>query len=192
MTVCSDWLSARSTRVSGAPSSSKHPAKTCTVTPEQQTTFFDTAIKQGALSSNLFTVDLKKGAPGTYDFGFIDDSKHTGEITYTPVNPAQGFWEFTSTGYGVGNGSFKKSSIDAIADTGTTLVLIDDAIVADYYRSVRGAKFDNSQGGYVFPCSASLPNFVVGIESYHAVIPGSFINFAPTDNSGTSKLLLLA
>jgi aspergillopepsin I len=155
--------------------------------PEQQTTFFDTAIKQGALSSNLFTVDLKKGVPGTYDFGFIDDSKHTGTITYTPVNTANGFWEFTGTGYGVGSGAFKKTSIDAIADTGTTLVLIEDAIVQDYYKSVRGAKYDSRQGGYVFPCSASLPDFTVGIENYHAVIPGSFINFAPTDNAGTSE-----
>lgn len=139
------------------------------------------------LSSNLFTVDLKKGVPGTYDFGFIDDSKHTGKITYTPVNTANGFWEFTGTGYGVGNGSFKKSSIDAIADTGTTLILIEDAIVSDYYKSVRGAKYDNRQGGYVFPCSASLPDFTLGIQSYHAVVPGSFINFAPTDDTGTSE-----
>jgi aspergillopepsin I len=139
------------------------------------------------LSSNLFTVDLKKGAPGTYDFGFIDNSKHTGQITYTPVDSSQGFWEFTSTGYGIGNGSFKKSNIDAIADTGTTLLLMDDAVVSAYYKQVRSAKYDNSQGGYTFPCSTTLPSFSVGIGSYHAAIPGSFMNFAPTDDSGSSK-----
>ncbi|KIX06936.1 uncharacterized protein Z518_04912 [Rhinocladiella mackenziei CBS 650.93] len=154
-----------------------------TVQPDQQTTFFDTAIQQGVLSQNLFTVDLKKGEPGTYDFGFIDDSKHTGDITYTPVDTANGFWEFTGTGYAVGDGSFQQQSIDAIADTGTTLLLMDDSIVSAYYDQVDGAKYDNTQGGYTFPCSADLPDFAVGIEDYHAVIPGSFMNFAPADSS---------
>ncbi|EXJ96072.1 aspergillopepsin I [Capronia coronata CBS 617.96] len=154
-----------------------------TVQPTQQTTFFDTAINEGALDQNVFTADLKKGAPGTYNFGFIDGSKHTGAITYTPVNTANGFWEFTGTGYGVGDGSFQQISIDAIADTGTTLLLLDDSIVSDYYSQVSSARYDNTQGGYIFPCSASLPDFVVGIEDYHAVVPGSFINFAPATGS---------
>jgi len=158
-----------------------------TVQPEQQTTFFDTAIAEGALEANVFTADLKKGAPGTYDFGFIDSSKYTGEITYTPVNNANGFWEFTGTGYAVGSGSFKSKSIDAIADTGTTLLLMDDAIVSAYYKQVEGAQYDNSQGGYVFSCSATLPDFTVGIGSFNAVIPGSFMNYSPTDDSGSCK-----
>jgi aspergillopepsin I len=69
-----------------------------TVTPKSQTTFFDTAINEGVLSENLFAVDLKKGAPGSYDFGFIDSSKYTGDITYTDVDSSQGFWGFTSSG----------------------------------------------------------------------------------------------
>ena len=158
-----------------------------TVQPDQQTTFFDTAIAQGVLDQNLFAVDLKKGAPGTYDFGYIDDSKHTGEITYTPVDNSQGFWQFTSTGYGVGSGSFKSESIDAIADTGTTLLLVDDAIVSAYYDQVSGATYDNTQGGYVFSCTADLPDFVVGVENAKLTIPGSFINFAPTDDSSTCE-----
>lgn len=130
---------------------------------------------------------MKKGQPGTYDFGFIDDSKHTGDITYTPVNTANGFWEFTGTGYQIGSGQFKKQSIDAIADTGTTLLLVDDSIVSAYYDQVDGAQFDNSQGGYTFPCNADLPDFALGIKDYHAVIPGSFINLAPADSSGSSE-----
>ncbi|ETN38819.1 uncharacterized protein HMPREF1541_06858 [Cyphellophora europaea CBS 101466] len=154
------------------------------VQPTQQKTFFDTAIDQGVLSQNLFTVDLKKGAPGTYDFGFIDDSKHTGEIHYTDIDSSQGFWEFTGTGYGVGNGSFQQQSIDAIADTGTTLILIEDDIVEAYYKEVSGAEYDSQQGGYTFSCDAELPDFFLGIGDYQAKVPGSFINLAPVDNSG--------
>ena len=161
------------------------------VQPEQQTTFFDTAVSQGVLSSNLFTVDLKKGEPGTYDFGFIDDSKHTGEITYTKVNNAQGFWEFTGTGYGVGSGRFQSTNIDAIADTGTTLILIEDSIVEAYYSEVDGAEYDSQQGGYTFACSTDLPDFALGIGTYKAVVPGSYINFAPLQAGSSSKGYLL-
>ncbi|KAH0842340.1 Aspartic protease pep1 [Fonsecaea pedrosoi] len=156
------------------------------VQPQQQTTFFDTAIAQGALEQNVFTVDLKKGEPGSYDFGFIDNSKYTGDITYTPVDNSQGFWEITGTGYQVGDGEFQSASIDAIADTGTTLLLMDDDIVSAYYDQVEGAELDNSQGGYTFPCSADLPDFAVGIGSYHAVIPGSFMNYAPVSTGSSS------
>lgn len=157
-----------------------------TVSPQQQTTFFDTAINEGLLAANVFTADLQAGAPGTYDFGFIDSSKYTGSITYAAVDNSNGFWEFTGSGYAVGSGSFKSSSIDAIADTGTTLLLLDDSIVSAYYSKVSGAKYDNSQGGYTFSCSTTLPSFTLGIGSYKAVIPGTFINYAPTDNSGTT------
>jgi aspergillopepsin I len=158
------------------------------VKPQAQTTFFDTAIKEGVLDQSVFTVDLKKGAPGTYDFGFIDDSKHTGDITYTPIDNSQGFWEFTGTGYQVGDGEFQSASIDTIADTGTTLLLMDDDIVSAYYDEVDGAQYDNSQGGYTFPCSADLPDFALGISDYNAVIPGSFMNFAPVSQGSSSKL----
>ena len=53
-----------------------------TVMPDQQTTFFDTAISEGLLAANVFTADLQAGKPGSYDFGFIDSSKYSGSITY--------------------------------------------------------------------------------------------------------------
>jgi aspergillopepsin I len=157
------------------------------VQPEQQTTFFDSAIAQGVLSANVFTADLKKGEPGTYDFGFIDDSKYTGEIAYTAVDSSRGFWEFTGTGYGVGDGDFEEASIDAIADTGTTLILIEDDIVEAYYGGVDGAEYDSQQGGYTFDCSTDLPDFTLGIGDFKAVVPGSFINFAPLQAGSSSK-----
>lgn len=154
-----------------------------TVSPSPQTTWFDSAISQGLFEQNLFTVDLKHGQPGTYDFGYIDDSKYTGGIIYTNINSAQGFWEFTGTGYGIGDGYFQEQAIDAIADTGTTLLLMDDSIVEDYYSQVTGAGMDATQGGYVFPCSAELPDFVLGIGSGQATIPSSLITLGSIGGS---------
>ncbi|RMD43910.1 hypothetical protein DV735_g1171, partial [Chaetothyriales sp. CBS 134920] len=157
-----------------------------TVSPNPATTWFQSAIDQNLLNQNLFTVDLKKGEPGTYDFGYIDSGKYTGSITYTSVDSSQGFWAFTSSGYSVGSGSFTRTSYSGIADTGTTLLLLPDSVVDAYYAQVSGAENSSSEGGYVFPCSASLPNFVVGIGSSRFTIPGSYLNYAPTDSTGST------
>ncbi|KAI9753438.1 MAG: CDP-diacylglycerol-inositol 3-phosphatidyltransferase [Chaenotheca gracillima] len=153
-----------------------------TVRPTPQKTFFDNA--KSGLQSPLFTADLKHQAPGSYDFGFIDSSKYTGSISYTPVNTANGFWEFTSNGYAVGTAAFKSLSIDSIADTGTTLLLLPASVVTAYYAKVSGAQNSASAGGYTFPCSATLPSFTFGVGTYRGVIPGSIINYAPLDSTG--------
>ena len=155
-----------------------------TATPNKVATFFQNAIP--TLAAPLFTANLKKGTAGNYNFGYIDSSEYTGGITYVPVSTANGFWEFTASGYAVGSGAFVSSSIDAIADTGTTLLYLPAAAVRAYYAQVSGATNSASQGGYIFPCSATLPSITLGIGSYKAVVPGSYINYAPA--TGTRKL----
>ncbi|OAA66950.1 secreted aspartic proteinase precursor [Niveomyces insectorum RCEF 264] len=155
-----------------------------TVTPRAQKTFFDNA--QASLDAPLFTADLKHNADGTYNFGFIDSSAYTGSVTYTDVDNSQGFWSWTSTGYAVGNGSLKSTSIAGIADTGTTLLLLPNSIVKAYYKQVKGAKLDNSQGGYTFSCSAKLPDFKFGVEGSTITIPGDYINFAPLEEGSST------
>lgn len=149
-----------------------------TVQPQQQTTFFDTV--KSTLASPVFTADLQKGEPGSYDFGYIDSSKYVGSITYVPVNTANGFWEFTAGGYSVGSGSVISGSIgDSIADTGTTLLYLPARVVSDYYKQVSGAKNSRSLGGYIFNCNANLPDFNVDIGGSIFKVPGSYLNYAP-------------
>ncbi|KAL1851361.1 hypothetical protein VTK73DRAFT_9453 [Phialemonium thermophilum] len=74
--------------------------------------------------------------------------------------------------------------INGIADTGTTLLLLPTSVVRAYYQRVSGARYDSSQGGYTFSCSASLPSFSFGVGANTITVPGSFINFAPVDSSG--------
>ncbi|RMD43759.1 hypothetical protein DV735_g1338, partial [Chaetothyriales sp. CBS 134920] len=156
-----------------------------TVSPDQQTTLFQTSINEGLLSKPLFTADLKKGKPGTYDFGYIDSSKYTGNITYAKVDNSDGFWSFTADGFGHAN-SFKSYSFNGIADTGTTLLLLDDLVVDTYYSHVSGAYYDWDQGGYVFPSSTTLPTLVIGINGHKFDIPGDFLRYAPVDSSGST------
>lgn len=153
-----------------------------TVTPTPQKTFFDNA--KAALDAPLFTADLKHGTPGRYNFGFIDQTAYTGDITYTPVDSSDGFWMFSASGYSIGNSTFSSTEISGIADTGTTLLLLPASIAKAYYAKVSGARYDSRQAGYVFSCKANLPDFTFGVGSAKITIPGSYINFAPVDATG--------
>lgn len=155
-----------------------------TVSPTPAETFFDNV--KSSLASPLFAVTLKYHAAGTYDFGYIDSSKYTGSITYVNVDTSNGFWEFTASGYAVGSGSTKTLSIDAIADTGTTLLYVPTSVVKAYYAQVSGSSNSTTYGGYVFPCTATLPDFTAIIGGTEHTIPGKYINYAPAENAGTT------
>ncbi|KAK1993821.1 eukaryotic aspartyl protease [Colletotrichum falcatum] len=151
-----------------------------TVQPTKQKTFFENALSN--LAMPLFTANLKKGAAGNYNFGFLDSTEFTGEINFVPANVTAGFWQFTAQGFGVGDGgAITAMPHEAIADTGTTLMLLPDAIVTAYYKNVPGAKFDATNGGFVFGCQQQIPSFTVDLGAYKAVVPGEFMKFAPVD-----------
>ncbi|KAJ5190281.1 Penicillopepsin-1 [Penicillium cinerascens] len=152
-----------------------------TVSPVPQNTFF--ANVQSSLAQPLFAAALKHGEPGVYDFGFTDSSKYTGSIVYTDVDNSQGFWGFSVDSYTAGSSS--GDGFAGIADTGTTLLLLDDSIVSDYYSQVSGAQNDNNAGGYVFDCSADLPDFSVSINGYSATVPGTLMNYGPSGDGSS-------
>ncbi|KAL8346163.1 hypothetical protein RB598_000186 [Gaeumannomyces tritici] len=154
-----------------------------TVSPRTQKTFFDNV--KASLSSPVIGVDLKHGAPGHYDFGALPSSRYTGSISYVPVDNSQGFWSFTASSYAV-NGQTTRRRLTGIADTGTTLLLLDDSVVDDYYSHVSGAQNSASEGGYVMPCRVTPPDFSFTVGSNTITIPGSFISYAPvSDGSST-------
>ncbi|KAK1988626.1 eukaryotic aspartyl protease [Colletotrichum cereale] len=152
-----------------------------TVKPAKQKTFFENAMSN--LAMPLFTANLKKGAAGNYNFGFLDPTEFTGEINFIPSNTTAGFWQFTAQGFSVGSNGSATTAMphEAIADTGTTLMLLPDAIVSAYYKNVPSAKFDSVNGGFVYSCKEKLPSFTVDLGKYKAVVPGEFINFSPVD-----------
>jgi hypothetical protein len=163
-------------------------SKLNTVKPAQQKTFFDNAMGQG-LAMPVFTADLRKAAVGSYEFGNIDSTKFNGSLTWAAVNTTQGFWQFSSQKFQVGTGTaMTVAGGQAIADTGTTLMLVNAAVVNAYYSQVTGAVNNQTVGGVTFPCNSQLPDLMVDIGgNYMAQVKGSDINFAQVDATGKSK-----
>lgn len=148
-----------------------------TVQPAPQQTFFENIM--GALAAPLFTANLKANAGGTYTFGQIDPSEYSGAIHYAAVDHSQGYWQVTSTRYSI-NGQTSQSShaSPAIIDTGTSLLLVDQAVVSAYYASVSSAYYDTAQAGYIYRCDAKLPSFGVAVGDYMATLQGKDVTFA--------------
>jgi len=161
-------------------------SKLNTVKPTTQKTFFDNAIP--SLAMPVFTADLRKASVGAYTFGAIDSTKFNGSLSWAAVNTTNGFWQFSSSKFQVGTGAaMAVSGGQAIADTGTTLMLANAAIVNAYYSQVTGAVNNATVGGVTFPCNAVLPDLMVDVGgNYMAKVRGDDINFATVDATGTS------
>ncbi|KAF4550638.1 Aspartic protease SNP2-like protein 1 [Elsinoe fawcettii] len=148
-----------------------------TVQPVGQTTFFDTV--KASLAAPVFTSTLKKGAAGSYDFGYIDSAKYKGNITYIPVNQDNGFWEFNALNYIVGRTKFSTNIGDSIADTGTTLLYLPARVVTNYYAQVKGSTLNKKYGGWTFPCASTLPDLIINLGGTGYTVPGSYLNYSP-------------
>ncbi|KAF2144320.1 uncharacterized protein K452DRAFT_350011 [Aplosporella prunicola CBS 121167] len=156
-------------------------SKLSSVVPHAQTTFFDTM--KHTLPHPLFTACLRKGAPGQYDFGYLNSSLYTGDIHYAPIDPATGFWGVSSTGYRVGSGPVVSSPFKAIADTGTSLLYLPSQIVKDYYSKVDGAKYSPNVGGWTVPCDATMPALATAIGNALVTVPGDYFIYSAVDGT---------
>ena len=163
-------------------------SKVNTVKPNKQLTFFDNI--RDSLAKPVFTANLKHAATGFYEFGRIDTAQFKGDLTFTPVDPSHGFWQFPSTTFSVGKGPVLPNleSSPAIADTGTSLLLVDDSLINGYYTQVEGAAYDPSQGGVTFPCNSSLPDLHIALgPTYVATISGGLMNFAQVTSEASDQ-----
>ena len=149
-----------------------------TVTPGPVKTPVENMIAQADIpkESELFTAHLSNiknpSDAAFYTFGYIDQTALEGQTPYyTPIDSSQGFWMFDSASAVVAGKNIPRSGNTAIADTGTTLALVDDAVCKAIYDAIPGGKYDSSQQGYVFPSNtdtATLPDvsFAVGGKQF--------------------------
>ncbi|KAF2151612.1 aspartic proteinase II-1 [Myriangium duriaei CBS 260.36] len=144
-----------------------------TCQPQRCTSFFDNV--KSSLSQALFATRLRRGQPGVYDFGYIDNSLYTGSISYVNTDSSYpNYWTFQAgdlsvNGNGIGSGGL------AIADTGTTLMLVPNDILNAYYGQIQSAQ--NSGGMWIFDCNDQIPDLQVNIGGGTFTVPGSYINW---------------
>jgi hypothetical protein len=150
-----------------------------TVAPSQVKTYVENILP--SLASPLFTSNLLAGRPGNYNFGYISPREHQGEIAYTNVSRQNAYWEISVDGVQVGRQGTFRPAADllerVVVDTGTTLILVPDELVSEYYAEVRGARFAASWGGFVFPCASAMPDWYFGIGTYRGRVPGEYIRY---------------
>lgn len=92
-----------------------------------------------------------------YTFGFIDQKAlHGQQIHYTDVDNSQGLWQYMSTTATIGDRQVVRFDNTAVADTGSTLALIDDSICAAIYDQIPGSRYEPLVQGYIFPSNTTL------------------------------------
>ncbi|KAF5859364.1 hypothetical protein ETB97_002924 [Aspergillus alliaceus] len=149
-----------------------------TVKPRQKS-FFENIAE--SLQEPIMTATLKADGVGEYEFGMLDHDKYQGDIANVSVDSSGGFWLFKASQFAVGDGPLQdiKENPTAIADTGTSLMLLSQEVVDAYYAEVHGAIYTSSAGGYIYPCNVSLPGLSIAVGSNHlATVPGNLINFS--------------
>ena len=151
-----------------------------TVQPTPAQTPVENMISQSDIpkSAELFTAKLGSWRDASepdhgdsfYTFGYIDQATvqaSGSQISYTPVDNSQGFWQFQSTSATINGQTINRSGNTAIADTGTTLALVEDSVCEAIYKAIPGSTYDSASQGYIFPTTttaAQLPvvTFAVG------------------------------
>ena len=97
-----------------------------------------------------------------YTFGFIDKKSLGGQdIHYADVDNSQGFWQFQSPTASIGDRQVVLFDNTAVADTGSSLALIDDSICSVIYDAIPGSRYEPSVQGYIFPTNTTLDELPV-------------------------------
>ena len=131
-------------------------------------------------------VDDSDHGKSFYTFGYIDQTALGGQTpVYTPVDNSQGFWMFQSPSAVVNGQQISRTGNKAIADTGTTLALVDDSVCEAIYQTIPGAKYDETQQGYVFPTNSTinqLPVVSFAVGDHQFEVQKEDLGFADAGN----------
>ncbi|KAI9324948.1 aspartic peptidase domain-containing protein [Zopfochytrium polystomum] len=113
------------------------------------------------LSNNEFAFYLSNGADkdqGEVTIGGTDPSKYTGSFSYIPLN-SETYWQMSWSGgkwaAGSSSGALDGSISNFIADTGTTLMILDTAAADGINKGIGASSYSSSTGAYAISCSKS-------------------------------------
>ena len=125
-----------------------------------------------------------------FTFGNIDQDvvKSTrGQVSYTPVNATGGHWEFDSEFLTINGRKIMLPGNTAIADTGTTIMFIDDELVAQIYSAIPGARYETANGVWYFPANTTadeMPTIGVAVGGTEIIIEKEHLGFKVNNKTG--------
>lgn len=135
-------------------------------------TVLQNLIKEEVITNPVFSLRLNENGPGQATFGYINQTWASSKITEVPVNAEfHERWRITTSGIKV-NGKViprpNNSIKEALIDSGTTLVYLQPAVIKEIYAQIPGAKFDESQQGYLVPTGSRYPlvTFLIGGQEF--------------------------
>lgn len=140
--------------------------------PTKQSTWFSNV--KPTLKQPLWTADLREDGSGSYHFGEIPAGAYSGGIKSVVVNSTRGYWAINSHTFSVnGNTTTRGSASPAVADTGTSLLIVDEEVARAWYAPIPGSGYSSYAGGYVYPCSANdtLPSFSIAVGNIPSIDP---------------------
>ncbi|ORY92119.1 hizopuspepsin I [Syncephalastrum racemosum] len=112
-------------------------------------------LDKGVLAEPIFGVFLGKGSEGgggEFIFGGYDKERFSGELHSVPVDKTKGYWAVNVDRASIGDQTVA-NNLEAIVDTGTTLVIFPPAIASTI--ATRYNATDNGDGTYTIPCDVS-------------------------------------
>ncbi|KAF8553168.1 acid protease [Imleria badia] len=144
---------------------------------------FQTLVSEGQVTDSVFSFKLSSSGAELY-IGGSNSALYTGDFTYTPVTQ-QGYWQVNMDGV-QNNGQTILRNVDAIIDTGTTLIVGTPSQVSTLYSTLGGKAAPSSVGSgfYTFACD-SFPSINLSFGGTSFPISVSALNLGPV-SSGSS------
>jgi hypothetical protein len=134
----------------------------------------------------LFTVDIYQDQNGTFDFGYIDTAKYTGEISFVPIDTTSTNWNFKMNGYAIGDGDMQTvDEFVGVVDTGGPNIGLPSFVVNPYFDSFGGSPSPGNSHDY--PCSAyPPPDLTLSLEGGATLFLNGTFLVQPPSGSGTT------
>lgn len=153
-----------------------------TVRPDPQVTYIQNILPE--LELPIFTANLKDSGPGNYNFGYLNVSEFVGDVFFFPMDLEVPYYQINANGYQIGYSEpYTAYTWNTIVDTGTSQLLVPQSIVDDYYAQVPNSGLDEQTGMQVFPCDASLPDFIFGLGEYRGRLPGNYVSYGAVNDT---------
>jgi cathepsin D len=131
---------------------------------------FTNLIAQGSISDQRFAFYLGKqsGDVGELTLGGVDTSKYSGDFTYAPVT-RQAYWQFKVDSIS----TYCQGGCQAIADSGTSLIVGPTAAISDLQKKVGATVLPNGEATVDCSTISSLPSVDVSISGKVFTLTGT-------------------